>query len=200
VEKITDEFIINLYNQGLSNKEIAQKTGYSRKTIGIKLKLHGIVRRTTLSLKDEQSIINLYNLGLNNKEIAEKTGYNKDTIAQKLKANGIVRRRAKQDINLSKEKMYQWYYEDELSFKKIAELVGNGYTKSQIRNRFIKFGLQPRPAHKRRKRGLQISKEEFIECYYTQGMTHKEIASKFDVSLYYVKKYMQELKFKKEHR
>jgi len=85
----TNQQLIELYEQGLNDSEIAVKLGATRSLVGtrrVRLGLKAIGRR--LLVTDEQ-LIELNEQGLNDKEIAEKLGVNKYTVGYHRRRLGL---------------------------------------------------------------------------------------------------------------
>jgi len=88
-----DQQLIELYGQGLNDREIGEKLGAAQRTVNthrmrLGLKAHGSRR----PFSDEQ-LIELYEQGLNDSEIGEKLGVTQRTVRKHRKRLELVRAR-----------------------------------------------------------------------------------------------------------
>lgn len=90
---LDDDKITELYNNGLTQKEIGQIIGCSQSTIGRHLrhlKNNGTIVRKRYGYLSTTRMIALYSRGMNGREIAKIIGCNFTTVYRRLNANGVV--------------------------------------------------------------------------------------------------------------
>lgn len=94
MEKIQDEKLIELYNQGLTQKEIAQYFECANCTVSNRLSRLGIKTRTPI---DKSRVEDLHNQGLSDEEISDIFGCTRTNITHILNKMGYTNRRTKID-------------------------------------------------------------------------------------------------------
>ncbi len=93
--KVSDNEIIELRNQGLLHKEIAERCGLSTSTITTRLKKLGLGTYRT----DNSELLDLHNKGLYDHEIAEIIGCSRSNVTIALNKLGIKARRSEKTID-----------------------------------------------------------------------------------------------------
>lgn len=84
------EEIIDLYNSGLLQREIAEKYNTSKSSIGRCLRENGITSKVNLSLKDIDNIIMLYKNNISMAEIAREYNIGDRMVSKILKENNVL--------------------------------------------------------------------------------------------------------------
>lgn len=193
--------ILELYNQGLYIKEIANEVYLAETTVNryIKeLKEEGKIqqgkRKNVAKEKNKEKILELYNLGMKRKEIAEKLNISVGTI-QKYKIE-LVQEGKLQIIDKKKERK-----------EKVIELYNQGIDSKEIAKRlevsvvtintYISELIEAGKIQQRKRKRKSIAKEENkkkILKLYNQGLDVKEIADELYLVKPTVYKYIKELK------
>jgi transposase len=155
---------IKLYEQGFSDREIAEKCGVSFKTISLWRREHNLPSATErkgkksgrrLTQEEIDRRIELYNQGLNDKEIAQKMGLAISSIQHWRKKN-----------NLPPNRFHKFPHEKRKNF---LELYEKGFNDREIAERlnlspFIIYRLRKKhnlKAHRCRKKKRSLSTKEF---------------------------------------
>lgn len=172
-KNITDEQIINLYNQGLSDNKIAKKLGCYQSYISLRrrnLNLEPNYKRFDNSKKaSDEEIIQLHEEGLNDAEIAIRLGY---------KSSSPIRRRRNR-LNLKPN----WYPKGkkDIPYEKIRELHSKGFNDRQIAEKLeCSENTIYRKRHELNLKPVSNKRvpDEIIISLHSQGLNDKEIGDK----------------------
>ena len=186
------EQIIQWYNEGLSQREMAQRLGITKSVVARYIDIlakEGIVKEwsETESEKLEQQLektIWLYNRGTSNDEIAKILGVSNSTVGNyisKLKAEGRIPQKKPESIQRREmyDKIVELYYKGFTQEEMAKEL---GKSKEYINSCIVKLrkkGLlkESRPVSIKEKRLLTE-----IVILYEEGKTTEEISERLKIS------------------
>lgn len=132
-------------DEGLSQKEIAEKCDVSESTISNWIQKFDIDRTEKLPWRDEETLRELYwGEQLSIQQVANRLGTDRNVVHEWMKRNGIERREANpsdQEYN-NKELLQELYWEKGLSQSEIAEKFG--VSQGAITNAMNRLGVETR--------------------------------------------------------
>lgn len=190
---LTNDEIIQMYQNGASLNEVAKTAGCSPDAIRTRLNKAGIEIRQfkpqTFKISDEE-MKRLYEEELLSiMKIGEIAGCSRSTVSRRLSDQGVdVNFRALYTLNITKEEMIRLYVEEDKSVYEIAEIAGCKY--SNISNHLSLMGIEKRPPQIEYR--FDLSKEEIGDLYIS-GKSSKEIADMIGGSDSTVFNYLKEL-------
>jgi len=136
----TDEQLIELHEQGLNDREIGEKLGSNRVTVGIHRRRLGLeVQRPRRRFTDEQ-FIELYERGLNDREISEELGVSNTTVYKRRRRLGLKTQPRKHRHLFTDEQLIE-LYEQGLKSREIAEKLGVAQSTVSVHRK--RLGLKP---------------------------------------------------------
>lgn len=168
---IDDEKLIELYNQGLNDKEIAKVFGVTRNAVRKRRDQLGSKsmyreKENERIIKKNEKIKELYNNGLDNMEIAKELNLNVSTVSKDLVELGLKTNRGYKRISREEVKRL---LEQGLSDQEIAEKLGYRRTTIYGIRCILRIGINPATYKKAKK--LQGKIRELVE----NGLTDREI-------------------------
>lgn len=169
--------IIDMYNNGMTSKDIAIDLGVSQDTILKRLKKHGVKLRsgTTNYQINDNELISLYQSGLSCNQIGEKLKIPGTTVLKRLHKNGVNIRESSPKIKLP-EKEIIFLYNAGVSSTNIAKTYGvsHGVILDRLRSNGVKI----------RESGSNILKTDDLEIarLYESGKSSTQIASVMSIS------------------
>ena len=133
----TDQQLIDLHAEGLNDREIAEKFGINRSTVGSRRRGLGIkAHNRRLSFTDQQ-LIDLHAEGLNDREKAERLGVTRSTVRVRRRDLGIEPIRP----HVGDHQHFLTLYEKGMTDPEIAERLG--VKDGVVYNYRKKLGLKP---------------------------------------------------------
>jgi len=125
--------IIELYESGLTYKQISEKTGRSDGTIAVALTINRTENNTPESTQESQEYLKLYKSGLSYSQIGERFGRSGNSIYFMLLKHGLLNSRGLHELvrNKTPDQKVQEYYEAYASGMKwvdIGEKFGRHYS------------------------------------------------------------------------
>ncbi|GAH11138.1 unnamed protein product, partial [marine sediment metagenome] len=159
----TDQQLIDLYEQGLNDKEIGERLGAANTTVNIHRRRLGLEAHSRRRFTDEQ-LIELYDKKLNDREIAEKLGVARPNVSSYRRRLGLK----------AQDRRYKYLFADQ----QLIELHEQGLNDREIA---FELGVQPDTVCKRRNRlGLKaqdrrlLFTDQQLIALYEKGMIDRE--------------------------
>lgn len=191
--------IVDLYEKGLTQKEIAEKCGCSIETVRRIRRKYGVeARRTTFSSKDEQRIVKLYKSGLSQKEVAAQFGCYHLTVKKILDKLGVERRRSGRQREFTKHEC-----------RRMATLHEEGWSLPDIASEFFcsrrlvevalhRLGISTPPPPPVVRRGSYTPEERRqMADLYRSGLSVREVAVEIGCNVETVSKTLDKLGIKR---
>ncbi len=211
LEKLADEeWLRKQYcENGLGQREIAELADVSKQAVSTWMNKHGIDRRSTgrqadgdtEPLKDEEWLREQYcDKEKTTYEIADKLGVSAVTVGNWMRRHEIESRSAAESHtngNLEPLRNRKWlqeqYHDQKKTTRQIAD--GLGVSRSPVERCMHEHGIEFRsPTEARTDGNVELLKNEgwLREQYCERGRTMEQIADEVGVSVYLVRKWMQE--------
>lgn len=211
LEKLADEeWLRKQYcENGLGQREIAELADVSKQAVSTWMNKHGIDRRSTgrqadgdtEPLKDEEWLREQYcENELSQREIADKLGVSAVTVGNWMRRHEIESRSPAESHtngNLEPLRNRKWlqeqYHDQKKTTRQIAD--GLGVSRSPVERCMHEHGIEFRSSTEARTDGnVELLKNEgwLREQYCERGRTMEQIADEVGVSVYLVRKWMQE--------
>lgn len=183
--------IVEMYNTGLSQTEVAKQLKVSEIAVNLILHERGVLRTRRLTKKDEDRIVELYTNGLSITKISDELGFSQRTINKIFKKRG-VKTRSNKKLTESDEDVIISLYNEGYSMNRLSKLVG--YSVMTIRSVLIRNNVEIRKkseaVSKAKKTDENIQKQ--IVHLYKTGLTQREVSEEVKVSEITVRKILHE--------
>lgn len=208
---IDDDKLIELYNQGLNDHEIAKvfnvtraSVQHRRKDFGLKSK-YGEMQKEMIAQRN-QKIKELHSKGLNNREITEELHIDRTTVSDVIKAFGL-KSNAKRGIKRISKNTVKALYGQGLNDREIASNLGcSSAAVCKIRHMLRLKSNEKRGGGRSKAQHERAMKlQENIKRLLGDGLTDREIAEKLNYSKGHIRKTRiflnlpSNIKFEKQH-
>ncbi|MFX1605946.1 MAG: hypothetical protein ACFFDD_08555 [Promethearchaeota archaeon] len=173
------------YEKGYTLREIAEKFGMDRHTIGKIFKEQGWVTRRAAAIMRSESISEQTETRLSKSKLQSNKSMAKQTLRKlKLKEN-----RTKRSINPMK--VYKLYFADGLTMMDISKKLGFKST-HHVSQLFKRMGWKPFRGRSYRK---TIDVDEVYRLYYIKGLTKEEVVEELDIPESRLRKVFKEMEW-----
>ncbi len=179
-KNVSDEVLVELFNQGKTIEEIAKTTGYNPSTVRQRLKNIGIrSKRVKEKRVPDEVLAKLVNEGKNINQIATITGYKWHGVKYRLDKVGLKAKKGLIKTKTVPDEIFVKLSKEGKTRKQIQTITGLSH--STVYQRLKALGLKAvQPKKGRAKESIAIDMK--IAQLRQDGFTYKEIGKRLGVS------------------